>query len=183
MVAGTEEISAAHAKQYVVIPRKNYSAGEMFVDEGNGFTYPQPQTAYKYTMVPDSEVEEDGIFGEIGFNEYGVSVDATVSAGANEKALAADPLVENGLREANMVSVLLPRIKTAKEGVELVAKIVKEKGTAEGNILTIADSKEVWYIEIYTGHRFAAYKAPDNMAAVYPNCFMLGNVEMSDTAN
>lgn len=183
MVARTEDISAAHAKQHIVVPSKHYAAGEMFVDEGNGFTYPQPETAYKYTMVPDSEVEEDGIFGEIGFNEYGVSVDATVSAGANEKALAADPLVENGLREANMVSVLLPRIKTAKEGVELVAKILEEKGAAEGNILTIADSKEVWYIEIYTGHHFAAYKAPDNMAAVYPNCFMLGSVDLSDTEN
>lgn len=183
MVARTEDISAAHAKQHIVVPRKNYAAGEMFVDEGNGFTYPQPATAYKYTMVPDSEVEEDGIFGEIGFNEYGVSVDATVSAGANEKALAADPLVEDGLREANMVSVILPRIKTAKEGVELVAKILEEKGAAEGNILTISDSKEVWYIEIYTGHHFAAYKAPDNMAAVYPNCFMLGSVDLNDTEN
>lgn len=183
MVARTEDISSAHAKQHVVVPRTMYSNNEMFVDATTGFTYPQPKISYKYTMVPDSEVEEDGIYGEIGFNEYGVSVDATVSASANKKALAADPLVDNGLREANMVSVLLPRIKTAREGVELVAKILEEKGAAEGNILTIADHNEVWYIEIYTGHHFAAYKAPKDKAAVYPNCFMLGYVDLNDTEN
>ena len=58
--------------------------------------------------------------------------------------------------------------------------ILNEKGAAEGNIFTISDKDEVWYIEIYTGHRFAAYKVPDNAVAVFPNCFMLGYVDLNN---
>ena len=183
IVARTEDISSNHAKNFIVHPRTHYKSGELFRDVTTGFTYPQPETAYKYTSVPDTDIQDDGYYGEIGFNEYGVSVDATVSASANEKAQAADPYVEDGFREADMVDVILPRVKSAKEGVNLVAQIVQEKGAAEGNILTIADKEEVWYIEIYTGHRFAAYKVPDNVMAVYPNCFLLGEVDLNDNEN
>ena len=180
IVARTEDISANHAKNFIVHPRTTYKAGEMFKDVTTGFTYPQPSTAYQYSSVPDTDIQADGYYGEIGFNEYGVSVDATVSASANDKAQAADPYVEDGLREADMVDVILPRVKSAREGVNLVAEILAEKGAAEGNVFTISDKDEVWYIEIYTGHRFAAYKVPDNVVAVFPNCFMLGYVDLNN---
>lgn len=180
IVARTEDISSNHAKNYIVHPRTTYKASEMFKDVTTGFTYPQPSVAYQYTSVPDTDIQADGYYGEIGFNEYGVSVDATVSASANEKAQTADPYVEDGLREADIVDVILPRVKSAREGVNLVIDILNEKGAAEGNIFTISDKDEVWYIEIYTGHRFAAYKVPDNAVAVFPNCFMLGYVDLNN---
>ena len=89
IVARTEDISSNHAKNYIVHPRTTYKAGEMFKDVTTGFTYPQPSVAYQYTSVPDTDIQDDGYYGEIGFNEYGVSVDATVSASANEKAQVA----------------------------------------------------------------------------------------------
>ena len=180
IVARTEDISGNHAKNYIVHPRTTYKAGEMFKDVSTGFAYPQPSVAYQYTSVPDTDIQADGYYGEIGFNEYGVSVDATVSASANEKAQAADPYVEDGLREADIVDVILPRVKSARAGVNLVVDILNEKGAAEGNVFTISDKDEVWYIEIYTGHRFAAYKVPDNVVAVFPNCFMLGYVDLNN---
>ena len=183
LIARTEDIGGGHTKRYVVQPAMQYTKEAVFVDRNTGFTYPQPAKAYKYTYVPDADVEGDGIYGEIGFNEFGVFVDATISASPNEKAESADPFVEDGFREANMVSILLPRVKTAKEGVELVASIIEEKGAAEGNILVIGDSKETWYIEIYTGHRYAAIKVPDDACMVFPNCFMLGNVDLEDKEN
>ncbi len=183
LIARTEDIGGGHTKRCVVQPAMQYTKEAVFVDRNTGFTYPQPAKAYKYTYVPDADVEGDGIYGEIGFNEFGVFVDATISAYPNEQAESADPFVEDGFREANMVSILLPRIKTAKEGVELVASIVEEKGAAEGNILVIGDSKETWYMEIYTGHRYAAIKVPDDACMVFPNCFMLGDVHLEDKEN
>ena len=183
MVARTEDIGGGHTKRFEVIPATTYKNGEYFVDEQTGFKYPQPKEAYKYTAVPDSEVEDDGIYAEIGFNEHGVAVDATVSASANEAALAADPLVSDGLREANIPTIVLPRVKTAREGVELIASIVETQGSAEGNVLMIADKNEAWYVEIYTGHHYAAIKMPDNVVSVFPNCFMLDYVDLSDTEN
>jgi len=49
-----------------------------------------------------------------------------------------DPYVKDGLAESGLTSIVLPSVKTAREGVELIAKIVEEKGAAEGNIVTIA---------------------------------------------
>lgn len=183
MVARTEDIGGGHTKRFEVIPRTTYKNGEYFVDEQTGFKYPQPTVAYKYTAVPDSEVEDDGIYAEIGFNEYGVAVDATVSASPNEEVLAVDPLVDDGLREANIPTIVLPRVQTAREGVELIASIVEEQGAAEGNVLMIADKNEAWYMEIYSGHRYAAIKMPDDVVSVFPNCFMLDYVDLSDTEN
>ena len=68
-----------------------------------------------------------GIFDEAGFNEYGVSISATVSASANDKIQKVDPYVKDGLAESGLTSIVLPSVKTAREGVELIAKIVEEK--------------------------------------------------------
>ena len=61
---------------------------------------------------------------------------STVSATPHDKILEADPLVKNGLAEAAMVDLVLPRAKTAREGIELVAKVLDEKGSAEGTSLS-----------------------------------------------
>ncbi|SCL81961.1 C69 family dipeptidase [Sporanaerobacter sp. PP17-6a] len=183
LIGRTEDIDSAHTKQFVVHPRTEYKSTDIFKDPVTGFKYPQPKVSYKYTAVPDSEIEEDGIYAEVGSNEYGVCIDATVSASPNDTVLKYDPLVENGLREANIPTIVLPRVKTAKEGIKLVASIVEKQGSAEGNILVIADKNEVWYMEILSGHRYAAIKFPENVAAVFPNCYMLGYVNLQDSKN
>jgi len=94
-----------------------------------------------------------------------------------------DPYVKDGIAESALTSVVLPHVKTAKEGVELLAKIVREKGAAEGNIVTIADKTGVWYMEILSGHQYAAIKFPDDKYAVFPNTFFLGSVDKNDTEN
>ncbi len=96
-----------------------------------------PEISYKYTAVPDVTPDQ-GIFDEAGFNEYGVSISATVSASANDK-IKGGSLCQGWPAESGLTSIVLPSVKTAREGVELIAKIVEEKGAAEGNIVTIAD--------------------------------------------
>lgn len=92
-----------------------------------------------------------------------------------------DPYVKDGLAESGLTSIVLPSVKTAREGVELIAKIVEEKGAAEGNIVTIADKEGVWYMEILSGHQYAAILFPEDRFAVFPNTFFLGHVDLSDT--
>ena len=55
---------------------------------------------------------------------------ATTSAYPNDKILKVDPLVKDGLAESIFVSLVLPRIKTAREGIELTAKVLDKKGAA-----------------------------------------------------
>ena len=178
----TEDLEPNHNKNFVVRERKYNKAGDKFVDETNGFSFDLPAVSYKYTAVPDVTPEQ-GVFDEAGFNEEGVSISATVSASANDDIQKVDPYVKDGIAESALTSVVLPHVKTAKEGVELLAKIVREKGAAEGNIVTIADKTGVWYMEILSGHQYAAIKFPDDKYAVFPNTFFLGSVDKNDTEN
>ena len=178
----TEDLEPNHNKNFVVRERKYNKAGDKFVDETNGFSFDLPAVSYKYTAVPDVTPEQ-GVFDEAGFNEEGVSISATVSASANDDIQKVDPYVKDGIAESALTSVILPHVKTAKEGVELLAKIVREKGAAEGNIVTIADKTGVWYMEILSGHQYAAIKFPDDKYAVFPNTFFLGSVDKNDTEN
>ena len=171
-----------HNKNFVVREGGKNKPGEIFKDESNGFTYPLPETRYKYFSVPDVTPEE-GIFDEAGFNEFGVAIDTTVSANSNDKIKKIDPYVKDGLAESAMPTVILPYVKTAREGVLRLAEIIKTKGAAEGNILVIADKKEMWYIEIYSGHQFVAIKYPDDKFSVFPNTFFLGTIDLNDKNN
>ena len=178
----TEDLEPNHNKNFVVRERKYNKAGDQFVDETNGFSFDLPAVSYKYTAVPDVTPEQ-GVFDEAGFNEEGVSISATVSASANDDIQKVDPYVKDGIAESALTSVVLPHVKTAKEGVELLAKIVREKGAAEGNIVIIADKTGVWYMEILSGHQYAAIKFPDDKYAVFPNTFFLGSVDKNDSEN
>lgn len=178
----TEDLEPYHNKTFVVHPAKDNKKGAVLTDQANGFTYPLPEKSYKYTAVPDV-TPQDGQFDEAGFNEYGVSISATVSASANDKILAVDPYVEDGLAESAMASLILPHVKTAREGVEMIGKVVTEKGSAEGNIVVLADKDGIWYMEILSGHQYVAIKFPDDKFAVFPNTFFLGHVDFADKEN
>lgn len=174
-----------HNKNYVVVDAKTYNEGDQIQDESNGFTYPHAASEMRYTATYDSARGDgsNGAFGEHGFNEAGVSMTATVSASPNKQVLATDPLKADGLPEAAMLDVILPRVKTAREGVELLAKVIEEKGSAEGNIVVFTDQNETWYMEILSGHQYVAVKVPEDKYAVFANTYYLGHVDLTDTEN
>ena len=174
-----------HNKNYVVVDAKNYNEGDQIEDESNGFTYPHAVNEMKYTATYDSARGDgsNGAFGEHGFNEAGVSMTATVTAIPNKKVLKTDPLTENGIPEAAMLDVVLPRVKSAREGVEFLAKVIEEKGSAEGNVVVFADQNETWYMEILSGHQYVAVKVPEDKYAVFANTYYLGHVDLNDTEN
>jgi len=174
-----------HNKNFVVVDAKNYKEGDQLEDESNGFTYPHAASEMKYTATYDSARGDgsNGAFGEHGFNEAGVSMTSTVTAIPNKKVLKTDPLTENGIPEAAMLDVVLPRVKSAREGVEFLAKIIEEKGSAEGNVVVFADQKETWYMEILSGHQYVAVKVPEDKYAVFANTYYLGHVDLNDKEN
>ena len=168
-----------HNQNYVVVPAKTYKDGDKIEDESNGFTYPHLANEMKYTAVYDSDRDNgsNGNFAAHGFNELGVAMTATVSATPNDK------LVKDGLPEASLVDLALPRAKTAREVIETVAKVLDEKGSAEGNIIVAADKNELWYMEILSGHQYVAIKFPTNKYAVFANTYYLGHVDLNDKEN
>ena len=175
--------SGFNPKRFIVVNSKEYytnkKESDVFHNPDTGFKMMMPvKKTYKYTLIPD--VDQDyGVFGEAGTNEKGVMTSTTVSANANDEILAVDPYVKGGLTEADMASLILMSSKTAREGVELIASIIDKHGAGEGNILFVADQNEIWYMEIYTGHQYAAVKVPNDVYAIVPNAYYLGNVDLN----
>ena len=177
--------SGAYNKMYKVEPAKT-EKGRYFVDTGEGmenFKVPLPEKTYKYTYVPDSSDAGDGMYPACCTNEYGVAVVGTISADPSDKYLEQDPFVDIGLREAILPGLIACQVKTSREAVDLLAKLVDKYGSSEGNILFFADKKEAWIFEIYGGHTYAAMKMPTDMVSVFGNQFMIGAVDQNDKNN
>ncbi len=180
MIGRSEDISSGYTKKFLVHEGKTYNNGEMFTD-AYGFSMPYPKVTYTYSACEDSSEYDEGErpYGEVGINEKGVGITATVSASAHTQAKELDPLVDTGICEISMTEVVLMQADTAKDGVEKLAKIIDEYGAGEGNIIMIADANEAWYMEILTGHQYAAMKLPDDKMAVIPNTFMMGAIDVN----
>nr|MDF9461298.1 C69 family dipeptidase [Lactobacillus amylovorus] len=99
-----------------------------FKSKDNKFEMDLPKERFSYSSTPEW-TDKYGVFEEDGINEYHVAMSATESAYANERVLAADPFeTEKGILEEAMVTVVLPYVKTAREGVERLGKIVEKHG-------------------------------------------------------
>lgn len=186
----TEDVGNYHSKVFDVIDSKDVPKDRMWVDEDGGTEFTAPYKdgltkTYRYTACRDG-AKGDGLFGEVGINEKGVSMSATTTAGNSEAAEAADPFVGNstGISEENYVDYVLCQASSAKEGVRILAEAIDKYGvwyTADG--VFISDNKEVWYMEILSGHQYCAIKMPEDKAAIIPNCLVIGDVDLDDKDN
>ena len=157
----------------------------------NKFTYQMPDNLLGYSAAPSWDTRNSasgGTFEEMGFNSAGVGMSATETIFSNDKTLAVDPYLEEsgvtgGIAEDALTTVLLPQIKTARQGVELLGKIIETRGAGEGFGVAFVDSKEAWYLENAGGHQWVAVRVPDNSYFVSGNQSRLGTVDLKDTKN
>ncbi|MCT3031462.1 C69 family dipeptidase [Pediococcus parvulus] len=182
LIGRNEDSRAAWPKHFVVHPHREFSEPQTFKSTDNGFTLNLPKVAAKYTATPEW-TDKFGLFEEDGINEYGVAMSATESAYTNNQALGADPLVENGIGEEAMVTVTLPYIKTAREGITYLGNIVERYGTSETNGILFSDQTEVWYMETAAGHQWAAQRIPDDAYAVVANQLSIQEIDFDDQDN
>ncbi len=136
-----------------------------------------PATTYRYTSTPwmDSATAANGLGSDatVCTNEYGVAMIMSITSFSNAAALAADPLVTHGLSEFTAVDLVTCQSATAREGVEVLLSLIDTYGSSEVNIALIADQTEAWYVEMYSGHQYAAVKLPSDMVSVFGNEFSL----------
>ena len=181
----TEDLEENHDKSFEVIPAGDVKAGETVVNdsEDNDFTYTPEKDTVSYQATPDHPESAWGDYHEAGFNENGVAMDATTTAYTSDAILAVDGNVDTGIAEQIMTNAVLGQATSARNGVELLAGMIDKEGAMESNGLIIADQKETWYMEIVSGHQYAAMKLPDDMYAVFPNSLFIQGVDVNDTEN
>lgn len=158
---------------YLNITEASNEAGRTVTGK-NGFQYALPDETYRYVSVPRPAAFEKGHhWDSAAANENGLAVTATITGYLCPEALEADPYVDDGLSEDNIAGIVAACCGSSRDGIERIARIIDTQGSAEPNIFMVADQEECWYMEIYTGHQYAAVRLPTDLVAGFGNEFML----------
>lgn len=180
MIGRNEDSKAAWPKRVVIHPHGDLDT--RFESKDTGLKLTLPKGSFKYSATPEW-TNKYGLFEEDGINEYNVAMSATESAYCNDRVLGCDPLVKGGLNEEAMVTVVLPFVKTAREGVQRLGDLIAEHGTGETNGILFADDNEAWYFESGAGHYWVAQRIPDDSYAVVANQLAIQEVDFDDPDN
>ncbi len=168
-------------KTFKVFPAKDYS-GEHYVSKYNGLTVDLQGQGCRFTATPNG-VPDIGRWDEQGINEYNVAMSSTETEMTNARVLGHDPLVKNGVNEDSMLYLVLPFVKTAREGVQRLGHLIEKYGTGETNGIAFSDHNEVWYLETAGGHQWVAQRIPDDAYAIAPNIMCIEKINFNDPDN
>ena len=191
MIARNDDSGAGHytPKKFTVVypkdqPRKYKSViSHVEID--------LPDDPMQYTSVPNA-LKGEGIWAASGVNAANVGMTATETITSNPRVLGADPLVEyqpaedgneeipGGIGEEDIVSIVLPYIHSAREGVERLGSILEKYGTYEMNGIAFQDQDEIWWLETIGGHHWIARRVPDNVYVVMPNQLGIDEFDLED---
>ena len=139
-----------------------------YVSVLSGVTIDLPENPMRYTAMPNA-LEDAGIWGEAGVNACNVAMSETETITSNPRVQGADPLVEGGIGEEDMLTIVLPYIHSAREGVQRLGELIAQYGTYEMNGIGFQDVDEIWWFESIGGHHFIAKRVPDDAYVVMPN--------------
>ena len=150
-----------------------------------------PEQPMRYTAVPNA-VDGEGIWAASGVNEAHVAMTATETITSNPRVLGADPLVVyqkaedgqpeicGGIGEEDLVCLVLPYIRSAREGVRRLGSLLEQYGTYEMNGIAFQDQDEIWWLETIGGHHWMARRVPDDVYVVMPNQLGIDRFDFSD---
>ena len=191
MIARNDDSGSGHymPKKFVVVhpeeqPRKYKSViSHVEID--------LPEDPMRYTAVPNA-LDGEGIWAAHGVNAAGVGMTATETITSNARVLGADPLVEyvpakdgaeeipGGIGEEDIVSVVLPYIHSAREGVTRLGRLLEKYGTYEMNGVAFSDVDEIWWLETVGGHHWIAKRVPDEAYVTMPNQLGIDEFDLED---
>ncbi len=148
----------------------HYPAGDgpkEFVAIDSPFRCPLPAKRLGFSALEREDLPYH--WGEAGFNDLGVGMSATETIFSKAEVLALDPYVKSGLAENCVYHIVLPYVKSAREGVLRLGELIEKYGSAEGFGIAFMDEKETWYLENAGGHRYLAKKMPADLYYVSGN--------------
>lgn len=158
---------------------------------------PLPKNPMRYTAVPNA-LKGEGIWASCGVNSENISMSATETITSNERVLGADPLVVyspavgkegedgyipekiGGIGEEDLVTIVLPYIHSAREGVLRLGELLETYGTYEMNAIGFQDQDEIWWLETIGGHHWMAKRVPDDSYVIMPNQLGIDSFDLED---
>lgn len=179
MIARNDDSGSGHftAKKLAVFQPKDYPA--VYKSVISGVEIPLPAGGLRMTAVPNA-VEGKGLWAASGVNAANVGMTATETITSNPRVLGADPLVKGGIGEEDIVYLVLPYIRSAREGVHRLGSLLEQYGTYEMNGIAFQDQDEIWWLETIGGHHWMARRVPDDVYVVMPNQLGIDRFDFSD---
>ena len=191
MIARNDDSGSGHftPKKFVVVhPDEQPKTYKSVISH---VTIELPDDPMRYTAMPNA-VEGEGIWAAAGVNEANVAMTATETITSNPRVLGADPLVKlqpaedgkeevpGGIGEEDIVCIVLPYIRSAREGVKRLGSLLEQYGTYEMNGIAFQDQDEIWWLETIGGHHWIARRVPDDVYVVMPNQLGIDHFDLED---
>ena len=191
MIARNDDSGAGHftAKKFAVVSPEQQP--KTYHSVLSHVTIELPENPMRYTAMPNA-VEGKGIWAASGVNEAHVAMTATETITSNPRVLGADPLVvyqpaadgkeeiAGGIGEEDLVCLVLPYIRSAREGVLRLGSLLEQYGTYEMNGIAFQDKDEIWWLETIGGHHWMARRVPDDSYVVMPNQLGIDFFDLDD---
>ena len=111
---------------------------------------------------------------------------ATETITTNSRIQGVDPLLdpsEGGLGEEDFVTLTLPYLHSAFDGVKRVGYLVEKYGTYEMNGMAFSYKDNIWYLETIGGHHWIARRIPDDAYVIAPNRLNIDTFDFNDYDN
>ena len=191
IIARNDDAGAGHfaAKKFTVVHPEEQP--RLYRSVLSHVEVPLPEEPLRYTAMPNA-VPKDGVWAACGVNAANVGMTATETLTSNPRVLGADPLVRlqpateteaeipGGIGEEDLVCLVLPYIRSAREGVLRLGSLLKQYGTYEMNGIAFQDVNEIWWLETIGGHHWIARRVPDDSYVVMPNQFGIDYFDLAD---
>ena len=179
MIARNDDSGSGHftAKKFTVFQPQDYPA--VYKSVISGVEIPLPGSGLRITAVPNA-VEGKGLWAASGVNAANVGMTATETITSNPRVLGADPLVKDGIGEEDIVYLVLPYVRSAREGVRRLGSLLEQYGTYEMNGIAFQDVDEIRWLETIGGHHWIARRVPDDSYVVMPNQLGLDTLDLDD---
>lgn len=188
MIARNEDAPFVPKKMIVVEPHQQ---PKIYKSKISHLTIELPKNPMRYTANPNVNLDR-GNWCANGINEANVGMSATETITSNPRVLGADPLVvykpakgnqkmvPGGIGEEDFVSIVLPYVKTAREGVLRLGSLLEKYGTYEMNGIAFNDTDEVWWLETIGGHNWMAKRVKDDEYVMMPNQLGIDEFDLND---
>jgi len=162
------------ANRFVTEPACTGVSGRLYRSTKNDFSWILPDKTYAFVSTPLLAVAGRGTMHSACANEAGLAVSGTVTGHTRPEIAALDPFVTaTGAGEDSLPGLLATCCGTADEALDLLAQVIAERGHAFSEMYMLADRSGAWYVEVYTGHQWAAVRMPEDKVACWGNQFML----------
>ena len=197
LVARTEDSSAGTFDPKRVVVVQPDEQPRTYTSVIGQRTISLPEDPLRYTAIPNA-LPDEGIWGCAGINAANVAMSATETITSNPRVLGADPLVEHvpaagepgtpehrpeqpgGFGEEDFVTLVLPYIRSAREGVERLGALLAEHGTYEMNGIAFSDEQDIWWLETVGGHHWIARRVPEDHYVTMPNQLGIDSFDLDD---